>query len=41
MAELSAADIIRMGEGPFISGGGFYIAKEKGYFKKLGIGTAA
>ena len=35
--ETRAADIIRMGEGPFISGGGFYIAKEKGYFKKLGI----
>ena len=36
-AETRAADVIRMGEGPFISGGGFYIAQEKGYFKKLGI----
>ncbi len=32
-----AADIIRLGEGPFISGGGFYVAKAKGYFTKLGI----
>ena len=28
---------LRVGEGPFITGGGFYIAREKGYFKKLGI----
>jgi NitT/TauT family transport system substrate-binding protein len=32
-----AADVIRIGEGPFISGGGFYIAKAKGYFTKVGI----
>jgi NitT/TauT family transport system substrate-binding protein len=32
-----AADKIRVGEGPFITGGGFYIAREKGYFRKLGI----
>jgi len=32
-----AADVIRLGEGPFISGGGFYVAKAKGYFSKLGI----
>jgi NitT/TauT family transport system substrate-binding protein len=35
--ETRAADVIRLGEGPFISGGGFYVAKEKGYFTKLGI----
>jgi NitT/TauT family transport system substrate-binding protein len=32
-----AADILRVSDGPFISGGGYYIAREKGYFKKLGI----
>jgi NitT/TauT family transport system substrate-binding protein len=32
-----AADVIRLGEGPFISGGGFYVAKAKGYFSKVGI----
>ncbi len=32
-----AADLIRIGEGPFITGGGFFIAQEKGYFEKLGI----
>jgi len=32
-----AADLIRVGDGPFISGGGFFIARDKGYFKKLGI----
>jgi NitT/TauT family transport system substrate-binding protein len=32
-----AADRIRVGEGPFITGGAFYIAREKGYFKKLGL----
>src|SRR5262249_60615736 len=32
-----AADLVRMSDGPFISGGGYYIAREKGYFKKLGI----
>jgi len=32
-----AADKIRVGEGPFITGGGFLIAREKGYFKKLGL----
>jgi NitT/TauT family transport system substrate-binding protein len=31
------ADILRVADGPFISGGGYYIAREKGYFKKLGI----
>ena len=32
-----AADVARVGEGPFITGGGYFIAREKGYFKKLGI----
>jgi NitT/TauT family transport system substrate-binding protein len=32
-----SADVIRVGEGPFITGGGFYVAEGKGYFKKLGI----
>ena len=32
-----AADLVRLGEGPFITGGGYYIAEAKGYFKKLGI----
>lgn len=29
--------VIRVGEGPFITGGGFYVAREKGYFEKMGI----
>jgi NitT/TauT family transport system substrate-binding protein len=33
----SAADLVRVGVGPFITGGGFYIARDKGYFDKLGI----
>src|ERR1700730_8650439 len=32
-----AADRIRVGEGPFITGGAFYVAREKGYFAKLGL----
>ena len=32
-----AADIVRVSDGPFVSGGGYYVAREKGYFKKLGI----
>jgi NitT/TauT family transport system substrate-binding protein len=32
-----AADKIRVGEGPFITGGAFLVAREKGYFKKLNI----
>lgn len=32
-----AADLVRVGEGPFITGGGFLVAREKGYFKKLGL----
>ena len=37
MGPARAADVLRVGDGPFISGGGYYIAREKGYFKKLGI----
>ncbi len=33
----AAADKLRVGEGPFITGGGFYVARDKGYFTKLGI----
>jgi NitT/TauT family transport system substrate-binding protein len=32
-----AADKIRIGEGPFITGGAFYVARDKGYFAKVGI----
>jgi NitT/TauT family transport system substrate-binding protein len=32
-----AADVVRIGEGPFITGGGFFVAQAKGYFKKVGI----
>lgn len=32
-----ADDLIRVGEGPFITGGGYFVAEGKGYFKKLGI----
>jgi NitT/TauT family transport system substrate-binding protein len=32
-----ANDLVRAAEGPFISGAGFYIARDKGYFEKLGI----
>ena len=32
-----ANDVIHVGEGPFISGGPFFIARDKGYFAKLGI----
>src|SRR4029077_14394287 len=37
VATADAADRIRIGEGPFITGGAFYIAREKGYFKRLGL----
>ncbi len=33
----AADDVVRVGEGPFITGGGYYVAEGKGYFKKLGI----
>jgi len=32
-----AAEVVRVGDGPFITGGGYFIAREKGYFRKLGI----
>jgi NitT/TauT family transport system substrate-binding protein len=32
-----AADKLRVGEGPFITGGAFYVARDKGYFQKLGL----
>lgn len=35
--QASAQDVLRVGEGPFITGGGFLIANEKGYFKRLGL----
>jgi len=31
------AETIRAADGPFITGGAFYIARDKGYFKKLGL----
>jgi NitT/TauT family transport system substrate-binding protein len=36
-ADAGAADRIRVGEGPFITGGAFYVARDKGYFAKLGL----
>jgi len=36
-SQVLAQDVLRIGEGPFITGGGFLVAKEKGYFKKVGI----
>jgi NitT/TauT family transport system substrate-binding protein len=33
----NAADVIRIGEGPFITGGGYFVAEAKGYFTKLGV----
>lgn len=32
-----AADVLRVGEGPFITGGGYLVAREKGYFEKVGV----
>ncbi|CCB63497.1 MULTISPECIES: ABC transporter substrate-binding protein [unclassified Hyphomicrobium] len=32
-----AGDVVRVAEGPFVSGGAFFIARDKGYFKKVGI----
>ena len=37
LAPAQAKDVVRVGEGPFITGGGFFVAQEKGYFDKLGI----
>ena len=33
----AANDVVRVAEVPFISAGGYFIARDKGYFKKLGI----
>jgi len=33
----AANETIHVGEGPFISGGPYFIARDKGYFEKLGI----
>src|SRR5258708_886505 len=35
--EAAAKDLIRIAEGPFMSGGGFFIARAKGYFDKLDL----
>ena len=32
-----AADLVRVGDGPLLSGGAFYIARDRGYFKKLNL----
>ena len=33
----SAKDVVRVAEGPFLSGAGVFIARDKGYFDKLGL----
>ena len=35
--DAQTADMVRVSDGPFVSGGGYYVAREKGYFQKLGI----
>jgi len=37
MQAARAADVVRVGEGPFLSGGGFFVAQAKGYFTKIGL----
>jgi NitT/TauT family transport system substrate-binding protein len=37
VGDAGAADRVRVGEGPFITGGAFYVARDKGYFQKLGL----
>jgi NitT/TauT family transport system substrate-binding protein len=37
LAQAPAPRVIRVGEGPFITGGGFYVARDKGYFEKMGV----
>ena len=37
LSTASASDLVRVGDGPFISGGAFFIARDKGYFEKLGL----
>lgn len=34
---VAQAQTVRAADGPFITGGAFYIARDKGYFKKLGL----
>lgn len=42
MSDLAAAaDRLRVGEGPFITGGAFLVARGKGYFKKLNVEVEA
>jgi NitT/TauT family transport system substrate-binding protein len=36
----SAKDLVRVAEGPYISAGGLYIARDKGYFEKMGLDVA-
>jgi NitT/TauT family transport system substrate-binding protein len=36
-SDARCADVIRLGEGPFLSGGGFFVAQGLGYFQKLGL----
>lgn len=36
-AAARANDTIRVGYGPFLSGGGLFIAQERGYFNKMGV----
>jgi NitT/TauT family transport system substrate-binding protein len=36
-AVANANDVIRIGYGPFLSGGALFIAQERGYFNKMGI----
>ncbi len=35
--EVRAAQVVRVGEGPFITGGGFHVARARGYFEKMGL----
>ncbi len=37
LRDARANDVVRVGEGPFITGGGFFVANERGYFKKMGL----
>src|SRR5258708_7242299 len=39
--EAAAKDLIRIAEGPFMSGGGFFIARAKGYFDKLNLAVGS
>lgn len=36
-APAGANDVIRVGYGPYLSGGGVFIAQDKGYFEKMGV----